>query len=498
MPRTPLIAGLLLLLATLAAWQLWPRTPSPWDGQPNRYTVRIAEGGSHAEVEASIWQGSDMLSMFDVSPVEGLPNGHVDLVEDLQVRAADGSTQGLRDLGYGDFAVAGGQRLSLRYRVRLEHDRHPWPAGTEEVAYRTDEGLLFRVSTLLFADGGERMEGPFEVDFDLPAGWAAHTPWEPVDGDLRFRPASRRELLNNVVFLGRAHAERIEAGGVAMTLVLGRRYVAQIDLFRELLDTQMRRYQAMFGGNPLGQRYLIVINDGASGDGGAFASSFSQFVPGDASVANRVVWGHTMAHELLHFWNGLSLVPADHREEWFKEGVTDYLTIATMAQSGLIDRELLHKRLENLPRRWVLARHLQRLPMTVREAGADKQPNRLLVYGGGALAALALDAELRQRSGDRVGLPQLMAALYAEFGKPGARYTLDDVVRHADALTGSDFAPFLARAVESSAGIDDAAALAAFGLRIDRFVDEIYISPAGDADPAQRARFAAAFGPSTP
>lgn len=100
---------------------------------------------------------------------------------------------------------------------------------------------------------------------------------------------------------------------------------------------RLASYAELFGGPPLSKRYLIVINENASGDGGAFASSFSQFIQGDADERNRVIWGYVMAHELLHFWNGLSIVPADYREEWFKEGATDYLTIATLARNGWLD-----------------------------------------------------------------------------------------------------------------------------------------------------------------
>ena len=68
---------------------------------------------------------------------------------------------------------------------------------------------------------------------------------------------------------------------------------------------------------------------------------------GDADERNRVIWGYVMAHELLHFWNGLSIVPADHREEWFKEGITDYLTIVTLARNGWLDatyrKRLVHE-----------------------------------------------------------------------------------------------------------------------------------------------------------
>jgi predicted metalloprotease with PDZ domain len=445
-------------------------------------------------VDADVWQSSDVLSMFNVMEVDGLPNGQADLVTDLTVTDATGSPVALKNLGGGDYSLAGNRRLRMQYVVKLEHDKFAWPAGREEVGYRTDEGIMLTGAALFFADGDTPLAGPIRVEFDLPKGWTAQTPWTPA-GNSTFDVASRRELTSNALFLGTAHATTFNAGGVDLTLVLGKRYVPAAARFERLLRTQLESYTQLFGGPPRAQRYLIVINEDAGGDGGAFASSFSQFIAGDADARNEVVWGYVMSHELLHFWNGLTIVPTDWHEEWFKEGVTDYLTIVTLARNGLIDETLLFKRLENVPRRYLIARYAQKLGMTVREAGKDKQPNRQLVYGGGSLAALALDVELRQRSGDRVGLPQLLQAMYREFGKTGRTYTLDDIARIARQLTGSDFGPFLAGAVESTGNFDIRPAYAGLGLRMDGFLDEIYISREPEAGPAERARFAAVFGP---
>lgn len=465
-----------------------------WDGKPNRYHVRVDAQATRAVVEADLWQQSDMLSMYNVMDVPGLQNGQAGLVEGLRAVDTTGNALALKDLGAGDFGIAGGQRIRLSYAVRLEHDRYPWPAGMEEVAYRTDEGLMATGAALFFADGDAPVQAPIEVDFDLPQGWQARTPWTRAgDGD-RFQVESRRELISNALFLGTAQAETFDAGGVELTLVLGQRYRKSAPLFVELLRTQLASYAELFGGPPLSNRYLIIINEHASGDGGAFANSFSQFVQGDADERNRVIWGYVMAHELLHFWNGLSIVPADHREEWFKEGVTDYLTIVTLANNGWLDDTLLFKRLENVPRRYLIARYAQNLQMSVRDAGKDKQPNRQLVYGGGSLAALALDVALRERSGDRVGLPEFVRALHAEFGKPGKTYALADLERIAMSLTGSDFSGFFNDAVGSTSYFDIRPSYAALGLRMDSFVEEMFISREPAATPAQQARFQAVFG----
>ena len=148
-----------------------------------------------------------------------------------------------------------------------------------------------------------------------------------------------------------------------------------------------------------------------------------------------------------------------------------------------------------MPRRYLIARYAQGLKMSVRAAGKDKQPNRQLVYGGGSLAALALDVALRERSGDKLGLPQFMRALYAEFAKPGKRYALEDLQRIAQQLTGSDFSGFFAETVGSETWFDIRPSYAALGLRMDSFVEEMFISREPQATPAQRARFEAIFGP---
>ena len=147
-----------------------------------------------------------------------------------------------------------------------------------------------------------------------------------------------------------------------------------------------------------------------------------------------------------------------------------------------------------MPRRYLIARYAQNLQMSVRDAGKDKQPNRQLVYGGGSLAALALDVALRERSGDRFGLPEFMRALHAEFGKPGKTYALADLERIAKALTGSDFSGFFAGTVGSESYFDIRPSYAALGLRMDSFVEEMFINREPDASPAQRARFEAVFG----
>ena len=93
-------------------------------------------------------------------------------------------------------------------------------------------------AALFFADGDTPLAGPIRVEFDLPKGWTAQTPWTPA-GNSTFDVASRRELTSNALFLGTAHATTFNAGGVDLTLVLGKRYVPAAARFERLLRTQL-------------------------------------------------------------------------------------------------------------------------------------------------------------------------------------------------------------------------------------------------------------------
>lgn len=487
--NTPRVLSLVLLAAVSSHV-----TAASYDGQTNQYKLTISDDAKTAHVEANLWLTGDYLSMFSVQALPNLENGQADLVENLQITNAKGKKLKFRDEGVGEWKTDGDQRVSISYQVKLAHDQYQWPAGIEEVVYHTEEGLMATGYSLLLASG-EKMEGPIEIEVNLPQGWQAHTPWQRIGDSNRFAVHTRRELLNNALFFGTAAAETMHAGGIDLTLVLGKRFVSAKPLFTELLSKQLHSYQQLFGADPQSKRYLVIVNEGLD-DGGAFSNSFSQLIGEDATAANRVIWGYIMAHELLHFWNGLSMVPADDREEWLKEGFTDYLTTMTMARNGIDSQDQLFRRLENIPRRYLFARYAQSPNVTVRDAGAEKQKNRQLVYGGGAITALALDIELRKASNDKTTLEDLMRSLFSEYHNPDKRYTLDDVIRHSKTLTGKDLTTFFDTAVASKSMFNFKPYYSEFGLDFDNFYyDEVYVRPEAKATAEQRARFQTSFTP---
>lgn len=438
-----------------------------WDQKPNHYQVQIDAGAKLAKVQADLWLEGNELALFAVSPTPQLKNGQAEFIRNLQVQDLGGKTLAWQDKGEGEYQLKGNQRVKITYQVKLNHDDYDWPAGKEEVLYHTDEGML-ATGYSLFLVPGEKMLGETRVDFQLPAGWQAQTPWR-ASGGQSFTVQSRRELVNNALFFGTARAEDLKAGGVQIKLVMGKNYWPQRKVFVDLIETQMQTYIQMFGQAPRGERFMLVINQGDTGDGGAFSSSFSQYLKGYGDLASRPLWGRVVAHELLHFWNGLSLVPGEQSEEWFKEGVTDYLTVSTMSKNGLVERDFVRQYLENLPRGQMVARNLMGLKGTVREAYKDKHRNWLLVYGGGSIAALSIDVQMRQASGGKVGLPDLMRALYAEFGQSGKPYSLADVLRLGKQLSGANMEADLNKIISQEQVPELRPLFAALGLQLEQY-----------------------------
>ena len=114
------------------------------------------------------------------------------------------------------------------------------------------------------------------------------------------------------------------------------------------------------------------------------------------------------------------------------------MTVVLMAQNQLIDKNILYKRLENFQRKYLIAKFMQGIKASIRASGKQKQRNRMLVYGGGALVAFCLDVEIRSANNNTKGVYDLMREMYRQFGETGKRYTLADVVKIANKLAGKD------------------------------------------------------------
>ncbi len=449
--------------------------------QTARYTVDYSR---HTERVAMVTAEftdfpTQSLSMF-VHPAQGVPEGEAGFIENLVVLNEEQTTLPYKYEGMGEWKVSGKktQSFSISYTVQLRHDQHAWfeAGGVDEVAYATNDGFFSTGYAMFLFPAIEDLQPiqDVQVNFALPEGWKASTPWNPLGNNTFQVVPDIRFLLNNCFFVGTHEEQTISLDGFELRIAYGKQYYPQHELFTDLMHLVLSETRSIFGGN-MASQYLIVINPHHMTDGSAFRGSFSQIIKGEVTEQSRVIWGHTMAHETIHLWNGLTIQP-NGQEEWFKEGFTDYLTMLVESRLGINDQATVLKRLEKMYTRYVVGKVVQQTDVSLQHSGDRKQELRSLVYGGGALFALALDVELREATNSAKGVDQLMKTMFDEFGRTGKRYTHADVLRIANSLAGKDLTTFFNTYLHGKGFCDYTTYFERIGLNAYPFVEEIYLS----------------------
>jgi len=417
-------------------------------------------------------------------PTEQNPEGEAKFIKNLIAKNTKGKQQTVNYLGEGTWEIipTSDGNTTIEYDILLEHDKENWESvgGYDEVAYTTPEGLFFTGYSLFLVPDVPSLATlkNVTVDFVLPKNWKASTPWNKtskpnsftVNDDIRF-------MLNNCIFVGIHYEKEIKLGNLELTLVLGNTLQKSESSFIELMEPIILSTTKVFGDSPK-KKYLIVVNESQTmTDGSAFRNSFSQIIKGAVNKNSRTVWGHIMAHETIHLWNGLTLIPKE-QEEWFKEGFTDYLTNILLTRNKIIDEATFYKRFENVITKYNITRDLLQNKISIRESGNNKNQNRYLVYGGGELVALALDIEIRKSSNNTKSLDDLFAGLYDQFGKTNTPYELDNIINTTNQLANKNLQSFFDDYVTGTKRIPVTEYLATMGLQLDGYLDDVYLSVA--------------------
>jgi predicted metalloprotease with PDZ domain len=146
-----------------------------------------------------------------------------------------------------------------------------------------------------------------------------------------------------------------------------------------------------------------------------------------------------LAHEAFHLWNGHYLTPspaAEPETRWFKEGVTHYMAVKTLAELGLFSRDDVLRELSKS------AAYYMRNPAARRatEDRATPTDRARLPYDRGVLLALAIDTFLAEHSDGRIGvhdwiarLLQTMASRRQDYDLGHLRAAFIEVARSIDA-----------------------------------------------------------------
>jgi predicted metalloprotease with PDZ domain len=383
--------------------------------------------------------------------------------------------------------VPAGQSLCVSYTV------YAWDLSVRTAHLDQTHGFFNGTSVFLRVDG--QSEAPCLVDLKPPrkgaiGRWRVATAMREARG---LRGAARRhgfglyradnydELIDHPVEMGDFTLASFEAGGITHEVVLTGRHDCDTERLCADLAKICQWQIDLFGGTPPMERYVfltMVVGDGYGGlehrASTALLTSRNELpwtgMKGTPEAYQRFLG--LCSHEYFHSWNVKRIKPARFtpyelaaesytRLLWAFEGFTSYYDDLCLVRSGVIEPAVYLKSLAETITR--VERGSGRLKQSVAESSFDawskfyKQDENaanaiVSYYTKGSLIALALDLKLREDSGGRVSLDDVMRLLWSRHGETGLGVPEDGVFAAVAELGGAAVASWLKRAVN---GTDD-------------------------------------------
>lgn len=203
------------------------------------------------------------------------------------------------------------------------------------------------------------------------------------------------------------------------------------------------------------------------------------------------------AHEFFHTWNVKRLRPAalgpfdytieDYTQSlWFAEGITTYYSYVALRRAGIwsevefrnhLSSEI--QTLESEPGRKLMSAESSSFHAWFYDRSPQMQETNfanttISYYNKGALIGMLLDLEIREETGGRKSLDDVLRLMYQRFyGAPAATYYLPgrgyeerDILQAVNEVSGSDFTDFFRRYVQGTDPLPYREALAKAGLEL--------------------------------
>jgi predicted metalloprotease with PDZ domain len=348
---------------------------------------------------------------------------------------------------------------------------------------------------------------PFEVRFEgFPAGWKVVSALPKKQGAFLARDLDT--LIDSPFELGTFRSRSFKAGGTTFELAFTGAHNGDEARITEATEKIVEAAGAIFGGFPF-ERYLFLFTFTPRLRGGLEHKDCTSLIS-DSHAFDKPDGYHALyrlvAHEFFHAWNVKRLHdpvlgPFDYSREnptkmlWFHEGLTSYMEHLIVLRAGVVPwshaaRELAKCWSEQVQRPG-------RVEQSLEESSWDAwirlykphefSPNSSVsYYDKGEMVAWLMDAELRDGSRGRAGLPDLFALLWTRHGDRGL--TDADVRRAFQELSGKDPAPFWEAHISGRAELDPAPLRRAYGLTLEAKAPWETLPPDEAGDPAAQRR----------
>ncbi len=413
-------------------------------------------------------------------------------------------------------AASGGQPVALE-----QLDKSSWRAapcaGPLELAYKVyANDLSVRAAHLdhthgyyngssVFVEIVGCADEPCEVAIERPppgycADWRVATALPRAGAEAfgfgAYRAADYAELIDHPVEMGDFLRIPFEACGVPHDVILSGRFACDAERLAADL-TKICELHIRFFGKPAPMDYyqfqVLVVGDGYGGlehraSTSLIASRKSLPQPGAQKVSDeyRDFLG-LCSHEYFHSWNVKRIKPDvfesyDLQREvytpllWAFEGITSYYDELALVRAGLIDEasylELLGQAMTRV------ARGLGRTRQSIAESSfnawtkfyqQDENAANAIVsyYTKGALVAACIDLKIREASGGRYSLDDVMRRLWQAWRSDERGVAPRRIQALASELAGADLSPLLEAWIDGTDELPLAELLQTVGVEVE-------------------------------
>jgi hypothetical protein len=197
---------------------------------------------------------------------------------------------------------------------------------------------------------------------------------------------------------------------------------------RDWIDTSARGVAAYFGGFPVPHaRVAVRVTDGrgvAHGRATPGAVPILHITLGSDATRRGLNDDWILVHEMIHL--GFPSIEGPH--EWMAEGLATYAEPLARLQNGTLTPERFWSDMvRDLP---------QGLPQAG-ESGFNATQSWASTYWGGALFWFLADVRIRETTGGKRGLADALHAVNTAGGNFNGEWSVDEVLRVADAEAGA-------------------------------------------------------------